>query len=66
MTTFDNVQELKEFIINEVLLDLAEQAGKPLSEVRKAFESVDYIREFVMDKVYEVSLQVARHQGFKL
>ncbi|WP_101774945.1 hypothetical protein [Pasteurella oralis] len=63
---FNNAQELKQFIINEVLQDYADRAGKTLSEARKLFESVDWVKEEVMDKVYEISLQIARNQGFKL
>ncbi|ODN39103.1 hypothetical protein [Pasteurella multocida] len=63
---FNSVQELKEFVINEVLQAYADRAGKTLSEVRKLFESVDWVKEEVMDKVYEISLQIARNQGFKL
>ncbi len=63
---FNNAQELKQFIIKEVLQDYADRAGKTLSEVRKLFESVDWVKEEVMDKVYEISLQIARNQGFKL
>ncbi|MDA5611892.1 hypothetical protein, partial [Pasteurella multocida] len=63
---FNSVQELKEFVINEVLQAYADRAGKTLAEVRKLFESVDWVKEEVMDKVYEISLQIARNQGFKL
>lgn len=66
MTNFNNAQELKQFIINEVLQDYANRAGKTLAEARKLFESVDWIKKEVMDKVYEISLQIARNQGFKL
>ncbi len=63
---FNSVQELKEFVINEVLQAYADRAAKTLDEVRKLFESVDWVKEEVMDKVYEISLQIARNQGFKL
>lgn len=66
MTSFNSVEELKKFIIDEVLIDLAEKTGKPLSDIKKAFESVDYIKEMVMDKVYEVSLQLARNRDINL
>ncbi|MGC6245382.1 hypothetical protein ACMXZD_04265, partial [Pasteurella multocida] len=58
---FNSVQELKEFVINEVLQAYADRAGKTLAEVRKLFESVDWVKEEVMDKVYEISLQIARN-----
>ncbi|HIF5575369.1 TPA: hypothetical protein ACX3C3_002377, partial [Pasteurella multocida] len=63
---FNNAQELKHFIINEVLQDYADRAAKTLAEVKKLFESVDWVKEEVMDKVYEISLQIARNQRFKL
>ncbi|HHE3585674.1 hypothetical protein [Pasteurella multocida] len=62
----NNTQELKQFIINELFQAYADRAGKTLAEVRKLFESVDWVKEEVMDKVYEISLQIARNQGFKL
>lgn len=63
MQDFNNVQELKEFIITEALTDLAEKAGKPLSEMRRAFESVDFIREVVMEKVEKTVFKIAYKQG---
>ncbi|HHE3573062.1 hypothetical protein [Pasteurella multocida] len=41
---FNSVQELKEFVINEVLQAYADRAGKTLAEVRKLFESVDWVK----------------------
>ncbi|MCL7772535.1 hypothetical protein M8986_11430 [Pasteurella multocida] len=46
--------------------DYADRAAKTLAEVKKLFESVDWVKEEVMDKVYEISLQIARNQRFKL
>lgn len=63
MQDFNNAQELKEFIITEVLTDLAEKAGKPLSEMRRAFEAVDFIREVVMEKVEKTVFKIAYKQG---
>ncbi|SUT85410.1 Uncharacterised protein [Actinobacillus ureae] len=45
MTNFNNAQELKQFIINEVLQDYADRAGKTLAEARKLFESVDWVKK---------------------
>lgn len=63
MQDFNNAQELKEFIITEVLTDLAEKAGKPLREMRRAFEAVDFIREVVMEKVEKTAFKIAYKQG---
>lgn len=42
---FNSYQELKEFIINEVLQDYASRAGKTLQEARKLFETVDWVKK---------------------
>jgi hypothetical protein len=63
---FNSYQELKEFIINEVLQDYASRAGKTLKEVRKLFETVDWVKEEVMGKVYDIALNVARNQGTRI
>ena len=63
---FNSYQELKEFIINEVLQDYASRAGKTLQEARKLFETVDWVKEEVMGKVYDIALNVARNQGTRI
>lgn len=63
---FKSYQELKEFIISEVLQDYANRAGKTLQDARKLFETVDWVKEEVMGKVYDIALQVARNQGTRI
>ena len=63
---FNSYQELKEFIVNEVLQDYADKAGKTLSEVKKQFETVDWVKEEVMNKVYDIALNITRNQGIRI
>ncbi|MDO4698281.1 MAG: hypothetical protein Q4A60_06360 [Pasteurellaceae bacterium] len=51
----NNAQDLKAFMINEVLAEYAEMTGKPLEQIKKVFEWLPEFHNEVMAIVEEAA-----------